>query len=208
MLHDYFPHIFCINLPRRTDRLVQAKEEFAKHGIVVEFVEAVDGMELDMPNCTSSDGTPVSRGDLGCTLSHLKVAQIAKCRQLPSYFVFEDDVELHPDFNKLLPLYLGYFPHDWDMLYLGGSHNQPVIPIDEFLAKMTLTYTTHAMAIAASMYNPLIEIWGRKNEKVDIGIASLHRNNNCYTCTPPLAWQRPSYSDILERDTNYEHLKQ
>ena len=48
----------------------------------VEIYFCVSGMYFQeiLLKYPSSDGTQVSRGDLGCTLSHLKVVQLAKER--------------------------------------------------------------------------------------------------------------------------------
>lgn len=207
MLNNHFQHIFCINLPRRKDRRAEAEAEFALHNINVEFIDGVDGMDLPMTAMQSVDGSAVSRGDLGCTLSHLKVAQIAKERGLKNCFVFEDDAQLAPDFNKYMDEYIKQLPINWDMLYLGGNHDGGFSMIMPNLAKINHTYTTHAYAMLETVYDAVIEVLGRKNDKVDIGIASLHSRFNCYVVRPHLAWQRASFSDILEKHTDYEHLK-
>lgn len=207
-LNKHFHNVFCINLPRRTDRYAQALAEFKKHGIYVEFVNGVDGRQLSnekLLQYKSADDTQVSRGDIGCTLSHFKVLELAKKKGLLNYCVFEDDVELADNFNERIKEIMPYVPDDYDMLYFGGNHNLPVIKVNEHIARMQRTFTTHAMVIKHTVYDALAEIWS-KNEKVDVGISSLHSKFNCYVVTPHIAFQRESYSDILEREQKAKHL--
>ncbi len=207
MVNRYFDKVYCINLERRTDRLAEVTAEFKKHNIRAEFITGVDGKLLDIPHMISLDQQVVSRGDIGCTMSHLKVVELAKLRKHKNYFVFEDDAELDEDFNTLFYRHMSYVPDDWDMIYMGGNHNGDLIPVNQYVSKMTRTFTTHAFAAKETIYDAMIEVLGRKNDKVDICIASLHSRFNCYVFRPHIAFQRSSYSDILEKDTDYVHLR-
>lgn len=207
MIQHHFDKIFCINLARRPDRRAQAEAEFAKYGIPVEFVEGIDGLDLPLQNMISKDGLKVSRGDLGCTLSHLKIVRMAKQQNLKNYFVFEDDVEFAPDINNLFDTYFAQVPVNYDLLYLGGNHMGGFDMLTANIAKIHLTYTTHAIGVQAKAYDAMIEVLGRQNDKVDICIAELHAKLNCYVTRPHLAFQRASFSDILEKQTDYQHLR-
>lgn len=206
-MNSYFDAIFCINLKRRTDRLRQAKEEFLKHNINIEFIDGIDGRNMKIKDMISQDGSIVSRGDIGCTLTHLKIAKLAKERQLSNYFVFEDDIELIENFNELFQLYYMQIPNDWDFIYLGGNHAGPLIQVMPNVSRMTYSYTTHAYAAKNTIYDAIITELGKENEKVDIGMASLHSKYNTYVTRPHLAFQRASFSDILNKDTDYKHLR-
>lgn len=206
-IENFFDKIYCINLARRKDRFFQAQTEFAKHNIDAEFVEGIDGRLLNIPAMTSNDGALVSKGDIGCTLSHLKVTKLAKEKGLKGYLVFEDDVELADNFNEKLKESLPHVPENWDMIYFGGNHCQKPIKVNDFVSKMIETFTTHAMIIKPTVYDALIELWGKENEKVDVAISFLHKKYNCYVLTPHIAFQRASYSDILQVHTDYQHLR-
>ncbi len=211
--NDFFAAVFCINLKKRPQRLESAKAEFEKHGITVEFIEAVDGKELDdldgfSENLVSADGQKVTRGDLGCTLSHLKVAQIAKERNLANYFVFEDDVELVDDFNEKFAAYIQQVPGDWYMLYLGANHDSGYHLVTPNLVQMIKSFTTHAMGVNNTNFDAVIDMLSLKNDKVDILLSVLHgRGKKCFCFLPNLAMQKPGYSDILEKQVDYKHLR-
>jgi len=199
MLNKHFDNIYCINLARRPDRWKEAQAEFKKHGIKgVARVEGVDGQNLNFKPTTSTDGTPVSKGDLGCTKSHLSVVEWAKKGNLPYYLVFEDDVELHPNFNALFEEYYKELPDDWDMFYLGANHGNGYTEVSDHIIRCKASYATHAMVVRHTMYDDLIKFWNTI-EKVDIMANKLHPVYNCYGFYPNIAWQRDSYSDILEK---------
>lgn len=206
-VNNYFDGIFCINLKKRPGRKQQAMDEFAKHNITVEFVEAIDGNDLGAILVTGADGTIPSPGDIGCTLSHLKVAQLAKERELRNYLVFEDDVELSADFTSDFAQVVKQLPLDWDMLYFGGNHAGGYISAAPNLVQVTKTYTTHAMAVNRHFFDKIIEVLGRRNDKVDVLIASLHATANCFCFMPHLAFQKPGFSDILNKQVDYPHLR-
>jgi hypothetical protein len=207
-INQTFDQVYCINLKRRTDRRAHAESEFKKHGIEVEWIEGIDSKELSLPaTLISSDGTPVMPGDLGCTASHSKVCKLAKERGFKNYLVIEDDAIFCKNFIELFPLYIVQVPNDYDFLYIGGSINGEQYAISENVVKSTNVYTTHAMAVKETVYDALIEVWEKQNEKVDLCVASLQSRFNTYAFRPFLIGQRPSYSDILEKDTDYEHLR-
>lgn len=206
--NKYFDTIFCINLKRRLDRRKQAELEFIKHGFDhVQWIPGVDGRELSIPRTISSDGLPVSAGDIGCVLSHLKAVKVAKLNDLNNYLVIEDDCQFVNNFNELFSAYIQQVPNDWEILYLGHSINGTKHFVHNNVVKATNIFTTHAVAFKHTVYDSLIEIWEKQNEKVDIALATLQSKYNTYAFEPFLIGQRPSYSDILERPTDYKHLR-
>lgn len=206
-INNYRGELFVLNLERRPDRKEEARQEFARVGLLhqVTWIKATDGKLLDFPRTISADQQIVSQGDLGCTRSHLHCACVAMEEGHPWYGVFEDDVVFHKDFVELFPEFLKNVPDDWDMIYFGGNHDQPLQPVNRYVSRMTRTFTTHAMIVRSTIYDALIDVLNRV-EKVDVAICSLHARYNCYVFQPHLAIQRPSYSDILERYADYQHL--
>ncbi len=207
MINNFFEHIFCVNLERRTDRLEEIKAELQKFNITVEFIKGVDGRELKIPDMMSSDGQKVSPGDIGCSQSHLKIARLAKERGIKKYFVLEDDAVFADNFNEVFADYMAQVPEDWQMLYLGGNHMGGYQQVKENVAKIFLTFTTHAYGVNGdAAIDGIIEVLGGANEKVDVAIATLHKRLQCYVFRPHLCFQRPSMSDILNVHTDYKHL--
>lgn len=206
-VNEFFDGVFLINLKRRFDRLIESMKELEKHGIKLEVIEAIDGNDLYLHEIISSDGSRCSNGDIACALSHKKVCEIAKERKLHNYLCLEDDIVLSENFNEYFENYLRQIPYDYDMIYLGGSHNSEVRPVSKNVVRGTKIFTTHAIGVRETMYDALIEVWEKQNEKVDIAVASLQDKFNCYAFNPFIAGQRPSYSDILNKHADYKHLR-
>ena len=196
----------CINLKKRADRHFEAETELTHHGIDFEFVEGIDGIEMGYQAFTGTDNEKGSPGDIGCKNSHLKVAKQARDLDAKNYLVFEDDVELSKDFQSQFAEYIKELPDDWDMLYFGGNHDKPIFMVSKHIAKMSRTFTTHAIAINAKAYDQVIEVL-ENNDKVDLCLSSLHAKLNCYVFQPHLAWQREGFSDILNKKQDYKHLR-
>lgn len=208
MLQNHFEKIFCINLARRPDRRLQAIAEFDKFNIMpVEFVEAVDGLTLPETNFVSRNGSKVSPAELGCTLSHLKIVKMAKEQKLKNYLVLEDDVEFPPDFNLIFNKLFQTVPLDYHMIYIGGNHEGGYQMVNQHVAKVFRTFTTHAIGIHHTAYDALIKVLGKENDKADMCMASLQSSLNCYSFIPNLAFQRAGFSDILGKNVQYGHLK-
>lgn len=208
-VNEFFDHVFVINLKRRFDRLISITKELEKHNIEAEVIEAIDGNELELPEIISSDGLKCSSGDIACALSHSKVCKLAKERGYKNYLCLEDDAVFKNNFDFWFDLQIAQLPEDYDLVYLGGSHNGPCIRV-EFAASIcrgTKIFTTHAIGVRNTIYDSLIELWEQKNEKVDICVASLQTKFNTYAFNPFIVGQRPSYSDILNKHTDYKHLQ-
>lgn len=212
--NNFFDQVFCINLKRRTDRKDYIDKEFANYGIQAEFIEAVDGKELEHQgkiNRDSIDKRPMSGGDIGCILSHLKACKTAKERNLSNYLVFEDDAEFHTGFKSSFHNYIQQVPEDWDMIYLGGSHNpkEGVYPekVTENVARMKYSYTSHAIALKHTVYDRIIGLWEKQDERIDICLAMIHSEFNCYAFRPAIVYQKEGHSDILDSYVNYKHLR-
>lgn len=211
-LNEFFQAVFCITLElgpdaQHPERLLAAKEQFAKHGIEVEFVAGIDGRLLDITEPPSRDGDSVVRkADMGCTLSHLKVVEIAKEQGLINYCVFEDDLILAEDFQKQFKRNIYQLPPFYKMIYLGGDNKKPyhLTGSTPNIVGTHETFTTHAFGAHCSVYNELIRVLSQ-HEKVDLNISELHKDGGCYIMNPVIAGQRPGWSYILNKEVQNEH---
>lgn len=101
--------ILLINLPGSTARLADAQRQFAAAGLGFERIDAVDGRrmaqeEVDAlcPDNSDSFYSPLTRGEVGCYLSHLEALRTMVRRGMPAAVVFEDDFRLLPGFVPCL----------------------------------------------------------------------------------------------------------
>lgn len=98
--------IFAINLASQIQKKAHIMNECAQHGLQVEVVDAVDGRKLseaqihaqvdDFPACQ------LTRGEIGCALSHLHIYKKMVHEQIPFALVLEDDALLGDDISEVL----------------------------------------------------------------------------------------------------------
>lgn len=192
--------IYCINLERRPDRWALAEAQFAKYGLQVERFSAVEGSDFArQTNCTPENN--------GCTVSHYTLIDRAQILGLDVIMVFEDDVQLADDFLNRLETCLSALPPEWDLLYLGGSHKEPVEPFNEHLSVVFRTLTTHGYILRSTAFKKLIGSMPALHTEVDGYFAQVQKEYNCFVTEPPLAWQREDYSDIQKTTVKYDHIK-
>lgn len=201
-MFEQFDKIYCINLDRRPDRWEQGKSEIDKHGLNVERFSAVDG---NQNNIKTENGA--TNGDVGCTLSHYNVVMDAKVNELEKILVLEDDVIFTDNLNELFDKYIKFVPENWDMLYFGGNHVGGIVQINEHVAKVRHTYTTHAYGIRNTVFDHVKLLHGQGKKQVDVYYADIQKIFNCYVIRPHLAWQRDGFSDIQNNHTSYPFLK-
>jgi GR25 family glycosyltransferase involved in LPS biosynthesis len=135
-----FGAVFYVNLDRRLDRQQAVTNEFSRSHLLknigVHRVSAYDGRVAPLHelvlngylspaayNSAMSShavlGEKMTTGALGCLMSHYRVWQKVVAANVPA-IVFEDDVQLVPSFDHLLPAISQQLPSDWGMLYLAN----------------------------------------------------------------------------------------
>lgn len=209
-MNNFFEKIYCPNLIRRPDRRTESEREFLNAGIEVEFIIAIDGKDLKIEpfiNEKSIDRRPISKGDMGCTLTHLRMCSMAKSKRYKNYLVLEDDAEFSGSAIEIFNKAIKELPDNWGMLYLGGSHIVKPIPISEHIGIVKKTYTSHAVAFNHTAYDELIKYWGAGDERIDLVLANLQNKIRSYCIMPSIVYQRASHSDIIDRFADYKHLR-
>jgi glycosyl transferase family 25 len=101
---------FVVNLATATQRREAMANLFAQHGITPQWFDAVDGREMsaeDMAKHFAADIAAHVYGamnppEIGCALSHLGIYRLMVEQGIASAVIFEDDIELAPDFATLL----------------------------------------------------------------------------------------------------------
>jgi hypothetical protein len=201
---DLLTNTLFINLEHRTDRLQHVTKEFQRMGISAERVNAIR----------------MKTGAVGCTLSHIRCLEIAKQRNYEHVFICEDDILFtNPELlKKNMALFLQISRLEWDVLILGGNNVPPYDQINEYCAKIYNCQTTTGYVVKKHYYDTLIMNFKESAQKLmkdpgnkqayalDIYWKRLQLSGQWYMITPPTVTQVESYSDIENRNVNYEGL--
>jgi glycosyl transferase family 25 len=124
--------VFVINLERSPHRREYMIKYLAGHGIDARIFPAVDGSRLDVAGLQREGiyddavshqkfSRSLSRNEIACTWSHLRIHRTMVEENIPIAMVLEDDAVFVPDITARVCGALAEAPPDWDILQL--SHN-------------------------------------------------------------------------------------
>ena len=204
-LKKYFDKVYCINLDRRKDRWEETVTELKKWNLFqdVDRISAVDG------NLIVNKTNLINNGELGLVETHLNLIRNAKNKKYKNILLIEDDIEFTEEINNLNS-YFESLPDNWDMLWFGGNHNKhmglEVNLINDKIIKCSNTYSTHCIAINNSVYDLLISLLSKRQKPVDVYYSDIQKTYECYSFNPSIAIQRPSFSDIQNKDQDNRWL--
>ncbi|XP_068995636.1 procollagen galactosyltransferase 2 [Embiotoca jacksoni] len=134
-----FDEIFLINLKRRADRRERMLSSLAVLGINATLTEAVDGKALNSSQLQSLgiDMLPgykdpysdrmLTRGEIGCFLSHYNIWKQVVQQELLQVLVLEDDVRFEPGFYSRLVTIMDDVQRvglQWELIYVGRKRLQ------------------------------------------------------------------------------------
>lgn len=145
---------FVISLKRREDR----RKNFlnVNRHLEVEFLEAVDGRELDYKTLVQNNfdtnrlwrdpfrNRKLTRGEVACFISHARAWSVCKNINEP-IMVFEDDAVV----GDLDENYIQSLTQEYDFIYLSRNENEPenTISINDLLEKPAYPYNMTAYVI-------------------------------------------------------------
>ena len=201
---DLFKHSLFINLDNRIDRLEHALKEFEKMNIQVERISAIKN----------------KNGAIGCTMSHIKCLQLAKERDYDHVFICEDDITFL-DPNKLkdsAEKFITNMKSKWDVLIIGGNNVPPYQKLSDYCARVFSCQTTTGYVVQKHFYDVLIQNFKESAENLmrdpmnkreyalDMYWKRLQKDNIWLMLTPPTVTQYESYSDIENKNVNYDFI--
>ncbi|XP_050962279.1 procollagen galactosyltransferase 1 [Labeo rohita] len=134
-----FDEVFMINLKRRTDRRERMLRALREQEIDCKIIAAVDGKAMNVSEIHAmgihmlpgySDpyhGRPLTKGELGCFLSHYNIWKEIVDRGLKTSLVLEDDLRFEIFFKRRLQNLMHEVESkdlDWDLIYIGRKRMQ------------------------------------------------------------------------------------
>ena len=206
-------HILYINLEHRTDRKEHFEQQIESLNKIIEEEKWGEEIHPERFNAVSN-----SNGALGCSMSHVECLKIAQQRKYPYVCILEDDIVFtNPKlFLEQLKTFEDQFTDEWDMLLVGGNvfRSQHVQP---YCSRVLNSQTTIGYIVQQSYYSTLlqnfesgVQLLTRNHRRkgsyaIDIHWKSLQTKDKWYIIKPITISQRPDYSDIEKRKTNYTH---
>ena len=196
-------HAFYINLLSRPDRKTHVENQLLSIGINAERFNAIK----------------MKNGAIGCSMSHLKIIEIAKKNNWDHVLIVEDDILFTKptmfieQFNKFLKKH-----NDYDIVLIAGNNLPPYKTIDDTCVKVTQCQTTTGYLVKNHYFDTLIKNYkegllnlikdpiNHRLFAIDKYWFNLQKKDKWYLITPLTVTQREDYSDIEKRPTNYTHV--
>jgi glycosyl transferase family 25 len=205
--------IYCINLDRRADRWEQGQANFKAMGldpVAVERLAAVEDAEF---------------GALGCAKSHVMALARFLTRDSAPYGLFlEDDFEFQRPFGDLVDTFTQLTAQrlDWDALLLMGTsvvahgvqapglarvqeaQSAAAYLVSRRYAATLLGCFADSVAQMEALRSPGLRAYTTSRLAIDQVWKPLQRRDRWYIFSPAFGHQRPSFSDIEQREVNYD----
>lgn len=193
-------YAFYINLESRPDRKAHVEKQMSTIGIEAKRFKAIK-----LPN-----------GALGCSISHLKLLEIAKENNLPHILIVEDDI-LFTDTSLFIKQFNTFLENhkDFDVVLISGNNLPPYTKIDNSCVKVTQCQTTTGYLVRNHYFETLINNYrqgitnlikepaNHKFYAIDKYWFNLQKSDKWFLIIPLTVTQREDYSDIEKRPTNY-----
>jgi len=193
-------HAFFINLDSRPDRKQHVEGQMSALGIPVERFKAIK----------------LKNGAIGCSMSHIKLLEMAKANNWPHILIVEDDILFTKPsvFVEQLNRFLAGHK-DFDVALFAGNNMPPYTVVDDSCVRVSKCQTTTGYLVQRHYYDTLIANYKKGIEclmrephnhslyaidKYWFHLQALHK---WYLITPLTVVQREDYSDIEKRPTNY-----
>ena len=225
-----FDEIYLMNLKRRPDRMYDFMKYYKQCDLnkynLMKF-EAVDGNKLDLDTVPISELAKLemkqlettgfrykhyqlTKGAIGCYLSHVKIWENIVKNNYEKALVFEDDARPPPNFLKLVEENMKHIPEDWDIVFLGKICNE----CEEYekYFKVERFMLTHSYLIKKSCIEKIIETntMFPISQQIDAYLSELSGHINIYAVKNDIVRQGGSRTDIqapiIKSSKNFERV--
>lgn len=196
-------NIFYINLEHRIDRKEHVESQLDSIGL----------------KGTRFNAIKMENGAIGCSMSHLKLLQLALKSGLDHILIVEDDILfLDPELFK--SQFDKFFKDlkSWDVILIAGNNMPPYEKVDDMCVKVSQCQTTTGYLVNGHYIEKLLnnvkmgltnlikEPQSHAKYAIDKYWFSLQKTDNWFLITPLTVVQREDYSDIEKKVINYQEI--
>ena len=215
--------IYIINLKERKDRFKNVLDQLTKFkvknykiypGLKPNFNEINPMLYLNYSTHLSINHRKYIIGATGCKLSHRNIIKEAMDMNYNYIMILEDDFQFMPNFLSNLNNFIRKVNNlKWDMIYLGGNFKSK--PIKDFCSntkekniyKCKNISCTHSYILRKNLFSKIYEELNTYPGEIDdYYVNNIQPFYSTYIYDPILITQTKSYSDILDKETNYFNL--
>jgi len=196
-------HAFYINLDKRPDRKQHVETQLGMLGINAERFSAIQ----------------MDNGAIGCSMSHIKLLEMARDNEWDHILIVEDDILFtEPDiFKNQLNLFFNTVP-EFDVLLLGGNNMSTYKKVNPSCVQIKNCQTTTGYLVKCHYYDTLItnfreglakllrEPFNHSLYAIDKYWFELQERDRWYLIVPLTVTQREDYSNIEKKRINYTSL--
>ncbi len=207
ILNEFFDKIFLIAM-EGSSRLDRMKERLGD--AEYEIFWGVNGGLIDKTPYIEM-GSKQTRGQLGCTLSHIKIYEKIVEENLGKVLIIEDDCEFYEIISQLRE-YIKQLPENWGFFYLGWDGSTLPANFSDKICEISQSYftnvhCTHSIALTPEFAKRLLEINKNLSYTADGCISAVVREYGLktYAAVPKLTTQDGIDSVTVEVDKKYGH---
>lgn len=198
-------NILYINLERRPDRRQMLLTELGKLGWANNplWFKAVE----------------MANGAIGCSISHIKCIEQAKKLNWEHVMICEDDIKFTSplEFTENLNLFLSS-GIEWDVILLAGNNVGQYRQTNNGAVQIQMCQTTTGYIVKKEYYDKLLNNFkegvtkllrypmNHRNYAIDKYWFLLQTKDKWYLIHPLTVTQQSNYSDIENKNTNYDIL--
>ena len=150
------------------------------------------------------------KGEIGLLLTSIKIFEDAIEKGYENILLVEDDCLLNDNFFKL-DEYFNFLPDDWVMLYFGANHNthggwEEPKKINDRVLKLSHSYSAHMIGFKKIIFDEILTNLKSFVDQNDVVYSKLQKKYTSYCFTPIIATQLVGFSDIQNKEVDYNWL--
>lgn len=211
-INNYFDHVFCLNLTKRTDRLNTIDKRFQFIDLKYERFAAIDGTVLPHIHQKLKNPYFSNSAYVGCCISHLSIYQLALDRGYSNILIIEDDNRVHRNAQEIFKssiseienesvdlIHFAYIPLTDDLSMWSYGILSDELKVSKHFYKSKNLWSLMAYGISSKLMKYLLEVY--KNtfpmelDRYFVDHVMKNPEFKCRAITPQLFCAEDNYSD-------------